>query len=115
MTVHWLTLSSIVVCQHQLGVVDLIASQSVVRINGSLALVEPDPEGRAIGRCPNIGATIKPCQHTLAVTQGYSTFVRVGGRPVVLDSLRGLTDGTPPGVVEYLVADPRQTLVTAAA
>jgi hypothetical protein len=112
---RWLTRASVVVCQHETGIVDLVTTQSLVSVNGSHVLVRPDPEGRSIQHCPNIGATIKPCQNTLAVREGYSSLVTIGGRPVVLDSLRGLTDGTPPGVVEYLVADPRQHLVASEA
>jgi hypothetical protein len=98
-------------CMHALGRVQNRPSQELVRIDGVRVLVLPDPEGRNIRSCPNMGATIKPCQHTLKVTQGYSTLLAVDGHAVCLGTVRGLTDGTPPGVVEYEVRDPGQVLV----
>src|SRR5512140_3275238 len=109
----WVTLDALMQCAH-LGKVGLIASQSWVTIDGRPVLVQADPEGRPISGCPNIGPTIKPCTTTLAVKVGYSSLIRIGGRPVCLDSLKGLTDGTPPGVVEYKANTPGQTLVTEA-
>lgn len=97
-------------CGHD-GVVALTASQPWVRVGGSPVLVEPDPVGRSISLCPNVSATIKPCTATLAVHEGYSTFVRVAGHPVCLDTVVGYTDGTPPGAVDYTVRDPGQRLV----
>jgi hypothetical protein len=82
-----------------------------VTVQGRPVLVRADPEGRPIAGCPNIGPTIKPCTTTLAVQKGYSDFIRIDGRPVCLDSVTGLTDGTPPGVVKYKVNVPGQTWV----
>ena|SRR5688572_18311086 len=106
-----LTVDALVVCAHELGRVGLSASQSWLTISGRPVLVEPDPEGRPIAGCPNVGPTIKPCTTTLKAQVGYSALVRVGGRSVVLESLSGLTDGTPPGVVRYKVNHPGQSLV----
>ena len=102
-----------VVCAH-FGKVQPRPSQDLVRIEGNLPLVEPDPVGRDVSLCPNAAPPMKKCAKTLSVREGYSTLVRVDGRPVVLDNLKGLTDGTPPGAVEYLVAEPGQQLVRVA-
>ena len=76
------------------------ASQHWVTIAGNAVLVATDPEGRDIDHCPNRGPEgIKPCGKTLKVHPGYSTFIRIGTKAVCLDNLWGLTDGTPPGVV----------------
>jgi hypothetical protein len=101
-----------ITCAHILGVVDLDPSQHLVTIQGRAVLVEPDPEGRPIHHCPNIGATIKPCTHTLKVKEGYSDLVRIQGRRACLETVTGLTDGTPPGAVTYGVRDPGQRFVT---
>jgi hypothetical protein len=106
-----LTEDALLTCKHLLGKVDIRASQGWVTIQSRKVLVRPDPEGRSIKGCPNIGATIKPCQTTLAVKSGYSTWIRVDGKPVCLDSVEGLTDGTPPGVVLYNVRQPGQLFV----
>lgn len=111
---RFLTVDALVVCAHELGKVGLKASQSWLTVEGRPVLVRADPEGRPIASCPNIGPTIKPCTNTLAVKQGYSTFIRVDSKPVCLDTVTGLTDGTPPGVVEYKVNAPGQTFVTEA-
>ena len=110
---RWVTLEGQVRCGH-LGKVGLVASQHWVTIEGRPVLVQPDPEGRPITGCPNIGPAIKPCTTTLAVRSGYSTWIRVEGQPVVLDGVTGFTDGTPPGVVKYHDASPGQTLVSEA-
>lgn len=99
-------------CGHD-GVVANVPSQTWVRVTGSPVLVEPDPQGRSLSMCPNIGVNIKPCTTTLVVRRGYSRFVRVGGHAVCLDTVVGYTDGTPPGLVEYTVRDPGQSLVAA--
>jgi hypothetical protein len=108
---RWVTVDALMQCAH-LGRIGLTAQQSWVTIHGRPVLVEADPEGRPITGCPNIGPTIKPCITTLKVRAGYSPFIRVDGRPVALDSVTGLTDGTPPGVVKYHITAPGQTLVS---
>ena len=97
-------------CGHD-ALVANVPSQSWVRVVGSPVLVEPDPQGRSIGGCPNVGVNLKPCTSTLAVRSGYSTWVRIDGHPIALDSVVGYTDGTPPMAVDYTVRDPGQQLV----
>jgi hypothetical protein len=94
-------------CGHD-GQVQNQASQQWVTVRGAPVLVDNDPEGRSITACPNFGAQMKPCTQTLVVAVGYSTWVRIGGKRVVLSNLDGLTDGTVPGTVHYQVRDPWQ-------
>jgi hypothetical protein len=110
-----LTIDALLVCDHELGHVSNQATQDLVTVAGRKVLVENNPEGRTIARCPNISATMKPCQHTLKVQQGYSTFIRIMGHAICLDTVTGMTDGTPPGTVHYKVRSPGQTLVEAGA
>ena len=109
-----LTENAILVCAHELGTVQIKWTQDLVTVEQRKMLVEPDPEGRPIVGCPNIGATIKPCQNTLRVREGYSDLLRIDGRRVCLDTVTGLTDGTPPGTVEYKVRAPGQQFVSEA-
>ena len=109
-----LTEDAKLVCAHELGKVDIEPTQSLVRIDARLVLVEADPEGRDINGCPMYGAVIKPCRTTLPVKVGYSELLRIEGRRVCLDTVRGLTDGTPPGTVMYKVDDPGQKWVSEA-
>jgi len=111
---RWLTEDAILVCKHEKGIVSIVASQTLVKVEGRSVLVEKDPETRPISGCPNRGAAIKPCLLTLAATAGYSDFLRTGGRRICLDTVTGLTDGTPPGVVKYVVRQPGQEFVTQA-
>jgi hypothetical protein len=98
-----LTEDAVIRCGHVMGKADVPPTQELVRVNGRRLLVENDPEGRPIKGCPNVNVGIKPCTHTLVVKVGYSALLRVNGKRVCLDSLSGFTDGTPPGVVKYLV------------
>lgn len=109
---RWLTKDAILVCAHEQGLVGIVATQNLVAIEGRQVLVETDPEQRPIVGCPNYGPTIKPCTSTLKVRAGYSDLLRVEGRRVCLDTVTGLTDGTPPGMVEYKVRSPGQDLVS---
>ena len=108
---RFITEDAKLVCAHELGKVVNQPSQDLVTIQHRRVLVENDPEGRTIQSCPNIGATIKPCQLTLIVQVGYSDFMRVDGKRVCMDTVTGLTDGTPPGTIKYKVNDPGQDLV----
>ena len=105
-----LVMEAILRCGHD-GKVENVPSQEWVRVKGSPVLVDNDPQGRDISMCPNVGINIKPCNKTLPVTKGYSTFIRIGGKAVCLDTVEGFTDGTPPGAVKYNVRRPGQTLV----
>ncbi len=109
-----ITEDAVLICDHQLGIVQNRPTQKLVTINKRRMLVEIDPEGRSIAGCPNIGLTIKPCTTTLKVTVGYSTLVRIDRKRVCLDTVSGLTDGTPPGAVNYKVRSAGQILVTEA-
>jgi hypothetical protein len=107
-----LTENGVLICLHTRGIVNDKASQNWVRIAQSPVQVDSDPESKSIGGCPNIGVGIKPCTTTLKVEKGYSTWIKIGGRSICLDTVTGLTDGTPPGVVHYIVREPGQVFVS---
>ncbi|MFF5174637.1 hypothetical protein ACFY3U_18645 [Micromonospora sp. NPDC000089] len=109
---RWIHLRSVITCAHD-GRVTNQAAQTWLTVGGVPVLADADPEGRSIVACPNYGPTIKPCVKTLKVTVGYSDWLRVDGRRIVLSNLDGLTDGTPPGLVHHTVRDPAQDLVEA--
>jgi hypothetical protein len=108
-----LTLDAVLPCRHVTGLLQIVATQTWVTVDGRPVLLHPDPEGRPIAGCPNYGATIKPCTTSLPVQEGYSGLVNVDGRRVCLDAVTGLTDGTPPGMVKYDVRTPGQGFVGA--
>lgn len=110
----WLTIDARLACDHG-GKVGNKPSQELVHINQRIVLVATDPEGRSISGCPNTAPMMgmRPCKTTLKVKVGYSEFIAVGGKRVCLSNVQGLTDGTPPGLVNYKVLSPGQTLVKA--
>jgi hypothetical protein len=107
-----LTEDALLLCGHG-GQVKVSASQSWVTVAGRHVLVATDPESCSISGCPNnIPAMgIKPCLTTLAVREGYSQLLRIDGHRIALDSVRGFTDGTPPGTVDYDVRNAGQPFV----
>lgn len=107
----FLTEDSVLICDHIRGIVQNTTTQDWVTIENRRVQVEINPEGRPIKGCPNAGPGIRPCVTTLRVQKGYSDLIRIDGKRVCLDTVTGLTDGTPPGLVDYRVRDPKQSLV----
>lgn len=112
--IDWLTIDARLACDHGGGVKNK-NSQEWVRIEQRVVLVSTDPEGREINGCTFTApmAGMKPCKVTLKVKSGYSDFVRIGGCKVCLQTVLGMTDGSPPGTVNYKVLTPGQSLVAA--
>jgi hypothetical protein len=109
-----LTEDAVLRCPHKARVA-VAPTQTLVRINGRRVLVNDDPENKSISMCPNFTTTgINPCTHSLRVQQGYSALATIDGRAVCLDSVTGLTDGTPPATHKYIVETPGQELVGSA-
>jgi hypothetical protein len=110
----WLTQDATLVCDHG-GRVGIAPTQTLVRIKDPTGAGEAQPAVAAdLGLSERqSGHRHRPCLTTLVVKQGYSTFVTIGGRAVCLDTVTGLTDGSPPGTVNYRVVDPGQRLVAA--
>jgi hypothetical protein len=108
---YLLTEDAMLVCDHELGTVQVVTSQSLFTIEGRKVMVENDPQGRYIVGCPNLNIGIVPCTITLKVDSGYSNWIRVEGHRVCLDQIKGLTNGTPPGVVKYKVRAAGQDFV----
>lgn len=111
----FITEDAVIVCQHERGIIKNVPSQDWLTIAERRVLVEVDPEGRTIKGCPNMGVGIRPCVTTLKVITGYSDWIRIGGQRLCLDTVTGLTDGTPPGLVKYKVNDAGQPFVQEAA
>ncbi len=107
------TESARVRCSHGMGYAKPVSSRPFLRINGKPVLVDVDMSGNSISLCPNYGPTTKPCQTTLALAKGRSSFVFANGRPVVFHAAIGPTDGIPPGITTWSVLDAGQDLVKA--
>jgi hypothetical protein len=106
------TSNAVITCVHG-GQVTLIPKQTQVTIQGGAILCEPDLMGAPIVGCPVPPTpSTKPCLMVVSTLPGSTSLkVMVGGRPVYVATLSGMTDGVPPGAL--LVASPGQTTVQA--
>lgn len=106
------TTNASIVCAHG-GRVTLTPRQTTVTIQGGAVLREGDLAGAPIVGCaqpPTVSS--KPCTTVVSTLPGGSSpTVTAGGLPVHIDSLSGMTDGVPPGVIS--VISPGQTTVQA--
>lgn len=106
------TSNATIVCSHG-GRVTLIPRQATVQVQGGTVLCEPDLVGAPIVGCAQPASpTTKPCTTVVSTLPGSSApHVTVGGKPVYLATLSGITDGVPPGTIT--VVSPGQTVVEA--
>jgi len=99
-------------CKHITGVVQIFTLQRLVTVENDPVLVHNDPKHKIILGCCNVSPTIKPCSLTLKATEGYSDFIFINNKAVCLDTITGLTDGTAPGTIKYIVRNPGQHFVS---
>lgn len=94
-----------ITCSHG-GRVTLIPRQTTVLVKAGSVMCEPDLIGAPIVGCAQPASTnTKPCTAVLSTLPGASNpRVLVAGRPVYLQTLIGITDGVPPGVVTVAFA-----------
>jgi len=106
------TINATVICSHG-GRVMLLPKQVQVQIQGGSVLCEGDLSGAPIVGCAQPPSpSTKPCTLVVSTLPGSSApTVTVLGRPVLLATLTGLTDGVPPGTIT--VVSPGQTTVQA--
>jgi hypothetical protein len=107
-----LTSEGAVICPHA-GRVTLIPRQLNVLAQTGYVMREADIVGAPIVGCRKpFGPGSAPCRTVVEVFPGStSTVVAVGGQPVCLETLTGLTDGVPPATI--VVAFPGQIVVEA--
>ena len=115
-----LTETSQINCAHA-GKVQATAGQSKLRVAGSRVLVLGDLLGATVAGCampPDPNTATTPCvavaSAVAAPQQGVATKLRVGGRGVLLDGVRGQTSGTVSGTPQtWSVSSANQTKLTA--
>ncbi|RJL35441.1 hypothetical protein [Bailinhaonella thermotolerans] len=105
-----LTTGASIGCGHG-GTVRLQPGQRTALVAGAAVLARGDLEGKPITNCGQTGPGFVPCTLVASVTGGASVTLRVGGRPALLATVTGLTNGNPPGVLTVL--DPGQTSLSA--
>src|SRR5215213_5941774 len=109
-----LTESSTVKCADQ-GTVQLRAGQSKLTVNGSKVLVDGDLAGASLGLCTLATTnTTKTCSAVaLVLPGGVAGKLKVDGKGVLLESIKGTTDGfIPAGPRTWSVQSAGQTKLT---
>jgi hypothetical protein len=92
-----LTMASTVTCGHAGKVT--VASTAKLTVNGSPLLLKSSIAGKPVATCATppaadaSGPTAKPCTLVATVSLGEAMKLTVGGQPVMLDTLKGETDG----------------------
>jgi hypothetical protein len=92
-----LTSASSLTCGHQvppkLGKV-IVTGIAKLRVRGAPALRASDLASATIGDCGTVIVTSEIlCTKVESVTAGAATKLRAGGEPVLLDTLKGVTNG----------------------
>lgn len=92
-----ITVGSNVTCGHA-GTV-ATTGQAKLTINGNQVLLKDGILGKDVSSCATVaaadvsGPTAKPCLKVSAVNSGEATKLTIDGRPVMLETLAGTTDG----------------------
>ncbi|AIE86497.1 hypothetical protein [Fimbriimonas ginsengisoli] len=91
-----LTVNSTVQCAH--GAKIALTSDAKLSVGGAKVLLLAGIQGATVNGCtnPTDPNTSSLTCATVATATGTATKLTVGGKPVVLDSLSGTTNGTPP-------------------
>ena len=107
---HVLTAAAAIFCAHGPGRISAVPRQRFALIDGVPVLTRGDTLGRSIAGCPPI-PPLKPCLVTISENEGHSNLLFIDGQPALLDTLRGITSGDPPGAVDYTARAAGQRLV----
>lgn len=92
-----LTMASDVTCGHKGKVT--VASIAKLTVNGNPVLLSNSIADKLVASCATppaadpSGPTAKPCTSVTGISAGEATKLTVGGQPVMLDTLKGETDG----------------------
>lgn len=100
-----LTTASKVHCAHPLaGVPSTVQTEgnAKLRVGGQAVLLKTGIVGHKVTGCGITGPNSSPCSAVSAITAGDKGRLRVGGVPVVMDTLDGKTNGTVNGATPQL-------------
>jgi hypothetical protein len=95
-----LNTNALITCIH-MGKLMLVPKQQKVLVGGAPALGIGDVAGTPIVGCPQAGPGIKPCTTLVSAIPGVSTSLKVliSGQPALVQTIQGMTDGVPPGMI----------------
>jgi hypothetical protein len=93
-----LTTADTVKCGHQSGKVST-SSSAKLQVDGSAVLLKTSIANKSVSNCgtqpksDSSGPTDTKCNSVSSVTKGEATKLKADGKPVMLDTLAGMTDG----------------------
>jgi len=92
-----LTTGSVINCPHPPGQLQFTGVNHKLKVQGNPVLLKTDIQQAAVNSCTNIPppGTRKQCTKVSSVIQGEATKLKVGGVPVMLNTLVATTDGLP--------------------
>jgi hypothetical protein len=95
--------NAIIMCDHG-GMVELIPKQFQVSIEGGFVLCDPDLVGAPITGCSQPATSYTaPCTLVVETLPGSSSpNIIVAGRPAYIETLTGVTNGSPPGTISVV-------------
>ena len=99
---------STVTCGHTPGKVQT-QSLAKLKVNGSPVLLQTNINGQPVTGCGTLpasdvsGVTAKPCTSVSAVSAGAALKLKVNEQPVMLETLKGSTDGMVAKVTPQLL------------
>jgi hypothetical protein len=103
-----LTTTSTVLCGHGGSGAVQVQSDAKLKLNGARVLlmagIKDQPINPVLCGIPVPPAANKKCTKASSVFAGLATKLKVGDLPVVLETVRGGTDGTIGGAVQLLMA-----------
>jgi hypothetical protein len=102
-----LTTGSTVLCGH--GGTVSTTSSAKLKVSGNAVLLKDGIANQSVSGCltvvtpPPPGPVSTPCLSVTAVDSGEATKLKAGGKPVVLETLKGETDGKVANVTPQLL------------
>lgn len=91
-----ITEQSSLACAHQ-GTVKPVASQAKLKVAGAAVLVTGDLKGKPISLCKTLPDAVHGMAPCLAITSeegGVASKLKVAGKAVLLETIKGQTNGT---------------------
>lgn len=87
-------------------------SSAKLKVNGMFVILKESIVNMTVAGCSNPATpATNPCITVTSVTAGEATKLKVGGKAVILDTLHGVTNGTPPGMLAVKTKQDKLTAI----
>jgi hypothetical protein len=93
-----LTEASSVTCGHE-GTV-ATSGDGRLKVQGSSVLLQAGVTGKMVSGCKTASSnSTSPCASVTSLASGTASKLMIGGQPVLLQGITGVTNGVPPGAL----------------